>query len=196
MFVYLKLLFFGAVHTWWIISCWILLKCLKDDGFMSLTSLFYASVIIENYRTKEIVNYGKLGLVRLPCFWPRAMLKGHKRSFVVVVLGVKSWAKNVPKRTKNVLVSQNEVRKVPTAMAAKCYLLWHIMVLNCRVYLVWPYLTLNEWPFIWPRMVLLLFMAMVMCGLIWLSIAFCDLVWSCIALYGLVMVLIASYGRM
>ena len=41
-------------------------------------------------------------------FWPRATLKGPKRSFVVVVLvvvlvlGVETWAKNVTNVTKNV----------------------------------------------------------------------------------------------
>ena len=38
-------------------------------------------------------------------FWPRAMLKGPKRSFVVVVLvllGVETWAKNAPNGTKKI----------------------------------------------------------------------------------------------
>ena len=49
----------------------------------------------------------------------------------------------------------------------KNVLLWHIMVLNCCVYHL-----------MWPRMVLLLFTAMAMCGLIRLSMDLCDLVWS------------------
>ena len=38
--------------------------------------------------------------------WPRTLLKGPKRSFVVVflVVGVETWAKNVPSGTKNVRV--------------------------------------------------------------------------------------------
>ena len=43
------------------------------------------------------------------------------------------------KGTKNVPISQNEVHKVPIAMGANCYLVWHIMLLNCRV---WPYVAL------------------------------------------------------
>ena len=46
-------------------------------------------------------------------FWPRAMLKGPKRSFVVVFLrvGGESWAKNVPNRTKIVRGNKKCVRE-------------------------------------------------------------------------------------
>ena len=63
----------------------------------------------------------------------------------------------------------------------KNVLLWHIMVLNCCVYHL-----------MWPRMVLLLFTAMAMCGLIRLSMAlsdhgrilpFCSLIWHFIVFY-------------
>ena len=42
-------------------------------------------------------------------FWPRATLKGLKRSFVVVVLvlGVETWVKNVPNQTKIVQGKKN-----------------------------------------------------------------------------------------
>ena len=33
-------------------------------------------------------------------------------------------------------------------MGAKCHLLWHIMVLNCHICLVWPYVALNEWSYL------------------------------------------------
>ena len=44
-------------------------------------------------------------------------------------------SKKFAQGTKNVPLSQNEVPKDP--MSAKCYLLWHIMVLNC---LVWSFM--------------------------------------------------------
>ena len=107
-------------------------------------------------------------------FWPRATLKGPKRSFVLLLLlaGVESSLKNVPNQTKqilreqkmckqtnyvqgnkkcaggtkNVRVQGNEkcskgTKNVPISqnedhqdhLGAKCYLLWHIMVLNWRV---------------------------------------------------------------
>ena len=68
------------------------------------------------------------------------MLKGPKRSFVVLVvvlvldLGVESSSKNVPNETKNVIYgTKNDTN------GTKNVLLWHIMGLNCRVCLVWPY---------------------------------------------------------
>ena len=102
------------------------------------------------------------------------MLKDPKRRFVVViliiVLGVKSWEKreqkmfankNFSKWNKKIcMLTKNEVHKRP--MRAKCYLLWHIMVLNC---LVWPCVAL--------------------CGLVWPCVALCGLVWHCVALCGL-----------
>ena len=33
-------------------------------------------------------------------------------------------------------------------MGAKYYLLWHIMVLNCHVCLLWPYVALKDWPYL------------------------------------------------
>ena len=41
----------------------------------------------------------------------------------------------VCKGTKFFLLSQNEVHRDP--MVAECYHLWHIIVLNCRL---WPYM--------------------------------------------------------
>ena len=54
---------------------------------------------------------------------------GNKKMFK----GAKSvqGTKKIAQVAKNVPLSQNEVPKDP--MGAKCYLLWHIMVLNCRV---------------------------------------------------------------
>ena len=73
-------------------------------------------------------------------------------------------------------------------------LLWHIMVLNCHVCLVWPYVTL--YGLLWPRMVLmLLFTAMAMFGLIRISMDLCVLVWTCMALFGLVWHFMVFYGR-
>ena len=81
-----------------------------------------------------------------PCFWPRAILKGPKRSFVVLLLlGVESSSKNVPVNknfsreqkiflgTKNVLKGTHKC-----LIGVKCYLLWYTMILNCSVCLVWP----------------------------------------------------------
>ena len=59
------------------------------------------------------------------------------------------------KGTKNVPISQNEAHKITIGMGAKCYL--HIMELNCRVCLVWPYVAL--YGLMWPCMAL--------CGLVW-----------------------------
>ena len=103
------------------------------------------------------------------------MLKGPKRSFVVVLvlvldLGVESSSKNVPNRTKNVQGNKKCAREQKMCKGTKNVLLWHIMVLNCRVCLVWPCLAL--------------------CGLVWLCVALCglecpcvtsvDLVWHCV----------------
>ena len=41
------------------------------------------------------------GLLFILFFWPRAMLKGPKRSFVVVDLGMETWVENALKGTKN-----------------------------------------------------------------------------------------------
>ena len=60
--------------------------------------------------------------------------------------------------TKNV----HEVHE--ETMGAKCNLLWHIMILNCRV---WPYMALY--------------------GLVCSYMAMSDLLWSCIAMCGLVL---------
>ena len=122
-------------------------------------------------------------------FWPRAMLKGPKRSFVVLVLvvGVESSSKNVQNGTK--IVQGNQ----------KCAFVVHCG--NCRVCLVWPYVAL--YGLICPCMALygLVCPCVALCGLecpcmsmydiIRLSMTLCDLVWSCMALYSLFMV---SYG--
>ena len=47
------------------------------------------------------------------------MLKGPKRSFVVVLGGVESWAKNVPNGTKKIReqkICKKEQKKVPDWM--------------------------------------------------------------------------------
>ena len=104
-------------------------------------------------------------------FGPRATLK---RTFVVVifvVVGVESSSKNVPHRTKNVQGKK----------------MWHIMVLNCFC-LVWPSVIL--YGIFWPRIVLLLFTAMVSFDLAWR----CGLVCSCMAIYGLLWSCVAFFG--
>ena len=50
-------------------------------------------------------------------------------------------------------------------MGAKCYSLWHIMVLNSRVCLVWSYVAFY--------------------GLMWPYVALSCMVWPYVALYGL-----------
>ena len=96
---------------------------------------------------REVVFSGSVVTI----FWPRATLKGPKRSFVVVVvllllpLDVETWVKDVPNRAK--------IRKGNK----KCTYV-NIMVLNCRVCHVWPYVALYAlmWPcmaffvFVWP----------------------------------------------
>ena len=70
------------------------------------------------------------------------------------------------KGTKNVPLSQTE-----GPMRAKCYLLWHIMVLNFRVCLVLALCGL-VWPcccFLRPSI------CVALCGLIW---PLYDLIWS------------------
>ena len=65
----------------------------------------------------------------------------------------------------------------------------HIMVLNCHCCLVWPCMALCRLVspcvalcrLVSPRMDLLLFNAIVMCGLIRLNMALSNLVWSCMA---------------
>ena len=57
------------------------------------------------------------------------------------------------KGTKNVQKNKR------CAKGPKYYLLWHIMVLNCCVCVVWPFMAL--------------------CGLVWPCVAFCSLKWSC-----------------
>ena len=75
------------------------------------------------------------------------------------------------KGTKNVPISQNEVHKRP--MRAKCYLLWHIMVLNFRVCLVLALCGL-VWPCCFSRQ--------------WQCVASFDLAWPCISQWCLFMV--------
>ena len=132
-------------------------------------------------------------------FWPRAMLKGPKRSFVVVVvlilvvLGVKSWAKSFP-REQNLSCKSNEAHKVPIAMEAKCYLLWHITVINYSVCLGWPHVALNEWPFVasvwsywfsrpWPCVSLFDFIWSCFCFVDWILEVHNGLVWPFLALF-------------
>ena len=78
------------------------------------------------------------------------------------------------KGTKNVRVSQNE-----GPMRAKCYFLWHIMVLNFLVCLVWALWGLvwscNSCCFLRPSAYVAL------CGLISLFMALYGLLWSFMA---------------
>ena len=134
----------------------------------------------------------------LQFFFCEQRSKVLKRSFfvlvfiVVLVVGVELILKNVPNRTKIVQGNKKCAREQKISKGTKnvqgnkkCareqknVLLWHIMVLNCRVCPVWPCVVL--YGLMWPHFVLLLFTAMVMCGLIRLSMALCDLVWSCMA---------------
>ena len=79
------------------------------------------------------------------------------------------------KRTKNVHHNKKCAREQKKVLGNKNVLLWQIMVLNCRVCLVWPYVAL--YGLMWPRMALmLLFTAMTICGLIRISMALCVLV--------------------
>ena len=82
--------------------------------------------------------------------------------------------KKMCKGTKNVRVSQNE-----GPMRAKCYFLWHIMVLNFLVCLVWALWGLvwscNSCCFLRPSAYVAL------CGLISLFMALYGLLWSFMA---------------
>ena len=69
-------------------------------------------------------------------------LKGPIRSFVVVLLGVKSSSENVPNRTKIVQGNKKCVREQKNCNESKVFLLWHIMVLNSRDCLVRSYVAL------------------------------------------------------
>ena len=88
----------------------------------------------------------------------------------LVVGVVVTWSKNVP-------ISKNKVHQSPKG--ANCYLLWHIMILNCHVSLVWPCVALyghvvavHGHRHVWPSVVVY--------GLVW---PFYDLVWSLMAEY-------------
>ena len=80
-------------------------------------------------------------------FWPRALLKGPKRSFIVVV-GMDTWAKSVTNGTKNV---RNGLIRPSTASSDLLWycmafyglewFLWHIVVLFGLLYgLLWPFM--------------------------------------------------------
>ena len=133
-------------------------------------------------------------------FWPRALLKGPKRSFVVLVLvvlvvGVETFCLNVLngtksvqankkcareqkmcKGTKNVPKSQNEVHKVPIVMGAKCYILWvthYGIKLPCLPFMdgfMWPCMVL--YGLVWPYVALYGFIAFV-----WPSVLLCGILW-------------------
>ena len=85
------------------------------------------------------------------------------------------------KGNKNVSISQIEVLKGP--MGAQIYLLWHIVLLNCRSCLVWPcvasyglvafYGNRHVWP------------CAALCGLVW------PLVWPCMDYYGRILSFLA-----
>ena len=97
---------------------------------------FFPNLGFKSFEIYEYLNkYMNIWTLTFNCtnllFLPRATLKGPKRSFVVlVVLGVELGSKNLPNRAK-------------LSKGTKNLLLWHIMVLNCRVCLVWPYVALH-----------------------------------------------------
>ena len=72
--------------------------------------------------------------------------------------------------------------KVSIAMGVKCYLLWHIMVLNSRG-LMWSYVALYglEWSF---------------CCFSWPCVASIDFAWPCVTLCRLLWPFYGFYGRM
>ena len=125
---------------------------------------------------------------------------GPKRSFAVVLLlvvvGVETWVKNGTNQTKkvqgkkNVQANKKCAREQKMCKGTKSVLLWHIMVLNCRVWLVWLFLALCG--LVWSCKALcglvwlLLFTAMARCGVIRLSMALCDPVRP---FYGLICIL-------
>ena len=108
----------------------------------------YSNII----HTLDLSNFHILRICPMPPFWPRAMLKGPKRSFVVVVVvvrvGGESWAKLVPNRTKNVQGNKKFHKGFFVT-------LWYWMALNG---LVWPFIALYGLArpifFIWRHMVL------------------------------------------
>ena len=103
------------------------------------------------------------------------MLKGPKRSFVVVLVDVDSSLKNVPSRRK--IMQRGKFIKAKWEQSIIfCGTLWYWIALYG---LVWPCMPL--YGLVWPHMVLLLlFMAIAVCCLIQLSMALwlCDLSWS------------------
>ena len=116
--------------------------------------------------------------------WPRVV--------DLVLLGVETWVKNVPNRTKIVQGNKN-------------VLLWHIMVQNWCACLLWPCMALcshvimND--LMWPCMAL--------CGLIWpyvmwsyfcfsrpwQCVALLELAWPCVSWCGLVWPWMTLYVR-
>ena len=138
-------------------------------------------------------------------FWPRATLKGPKRSFVVVILdvlllGVKTWLKNVPNWTKMCFCGKSWYW---IAVFALYGLMWPYMPL-CG--LVWPYVAsygldvaFHGHEYVWPQLKWygLVWPSMALYGLAWPCMAFYGLLWPCIAFDGLLWPLwsfIAFYG--
>ena len=136
-------------------------------------------------------------MVRWKNVWPRAT-QGPKRSFVVFVLlgGVESWAKIFPNGTKKVRkqkMFQMEQKVFANRKCAK----WNIKCAREQKMLQWEqsvilYDTLWYWSAmfalhgpVWSRMVLLLlFTAINMFGLVWRNIVFSrghrsKFIWSC-----------------
>ena len=94
-----------------------------------------------------------------------------------------SQTKFVTNRTKNVHGNKKCAREQKMCF---CGTLWYLIVVFALYGHVWPCVVSND--LVWPRMVLLLlFTAMAMCGLIRFSMAFCDMMWSCMAVYSLFM---------
>ena len=140
-------------------------------------------------------------------FWPRATLKGPKRSFVdVVLLGVETvetWVKNVPNGTKRVQGTKNMHREQKMFLWVKvkfikkqwwqsiifwgtawywiavCSLIWHCVVLYS---FRWPYMITCD--LLWSYVALC---GIVLCNIaLWLYIAFSHsyrskFIWSCLS---------------
>ena len=110
--------------------------------------------------------------------------------FLFLACVVEKWAKNVPNRTKFLQENKkcareqkNSYRSKWSSWSSNSYFLWHIMVLNCRVFIVLPCvasfgLACLEWP------------SVVLHGLVWFFMALYCLVLSFIAFYCLLLPLL------
>ena len=113
----------------------------------------------------SVVNTKSLGSL----FWPRALLKGPKRNFVVVV-GVETWAKSFTNQTKN----------VRTENCFKLNRKSRVKVTKSSLYIFTA---------------LLVGLSDLFCGLVLPFTILHRLVWSCMVLYGILWYCMAFYGR-